>query len=64
MSEAGGDVMDIILGIGFLLMCAAGCSIGVMFGQLIDWCAEDQRDRDVVVNGKSVKLLRTLWQAL
>ena len=56
--------MDIVFSIGFLLMCVASCCIGVMFGQLIDWRAEDQRDRNVVVNGKSVKLPRTLWAVL
>ena len=50
--------------IGHIAMCAASACIGVMLAQVIEWRAEDNYRRRIVVDGRHIRLPRTLWQAI
>ena len=57
--------MDIALFIiGYALMCAASACIGVMIAKWGEWRAEDDYNRRIVVDGRHIRLPRTLWQAI
>ena len=53
-----------IFAIGYILMCAASACIGIMLAQLIEWRADDNYRRRIVVDGRHIRLPRTLWQVL